>query len=438
MFDAALTCACTVALGLVFASQPSQPSRPSQSSQAAAFGALRMLGQVGQVQQVGQEGFGGTPLGESSAEPSSEPLDGAGFAPAAATSPEQQAIRRRIAQDRVRTRFLRREEASILGGFRKLETELKEKQRRQAKLIQDAKVSEVRVQDAERKLADLDAKLAALQQAVSRRVLAMHRLSKTKIGRLVDQISGRHGASRRRADWLRLVLAYDARLFDDARKTREEAAQSRAALAKGQATLEGAKSALVEETEGLLIVKEERAALLDAVRTERRAAERLSRELAEQARRLERESGIVRGTGLQPDAVTGGFGAQQGRLPWPLAGQVTVPFGKRVDPASTIVLFQKGIDVAAPLGAPVRAVFGGRVVHAALVHGFGKVVVIDHDGWFTVYAHLGTLRLSEGADVRQHEVLGFLGDDGRRRSVLHFEIRRGREPVDPQRWLSAG
>ncbi|MBK8011294.1 MAG: peptidoglycan DD-metalloendopeptidase family protein [Deltaproteobacteria bacterium] len=422
-----ISCACAVLLGLGLSGQSGQsgPSGPSG--------------------QPRQEGFGGEPSDvlhpEVRVAPEGNASEGNAYeanVAEATGSPERRAIRRRIAQDRVRTRFLRREEASILGGFRRIEAELKAKQRHQLKLIEEAKAFEARVDAAGRELAGLDAKLAELKDAVGRRLLAMHRLSKTKIGRLVDQISGRHGTSRRRADWLRLVLAYDRRLFDDARTTRAEAERSRATLAEAQKKLENAQAALAEETESLLILKEEKAALLDAVRTERRAAERLARELSEQARRLEREAGVVHGAGPQPDAVAGGFGAQQGHLPWPLPGQVVVPFGKRVDPVSSLVLFQKGIDVAASLGAPVRAVFAGRVVHAGALRGFGNVVVVDHGGWFTVYGHLGTLRLGEGTEVRQHEVLGFLGDGRQRRSVLYFEVRRGREPVDPQRWLTAG
>ncbi|MFW5655954.1 MAG: murein hydrolase activator EnvC family protein, partial [Roseicyclus sp.] len=128
---------------------------------------------------------------------------------------------------------------------------------------------------------------------------------------------------------------------------------------------------------------------------------------------------------------------QRGRLPWPVVGRVEVPFGKKVDPDSGMVLLSRGLDIRAHLSAPVRAVFPGRVVYAASRAGFGRLAIVDHGGFYTLYAHLESFAVRAGDPVAAQQVLGHVGDSGSTKGAyLYFEIRKGRDPVDPIRWLA--
>ena len=72
-----------------------------------------------------------------------------------------------------------------------------------------------------------------------------------------------------------------------------------------------------------------------------------------------------------------------------------------------------GVDVAAPAGAPVRAVAPGRVVHAGWFKGYGNLVIVDHgDGYHTLVAHLGSMQTAMGEEVDAGRVLGTVGDSG--------------------------
>jgi murein DD-endopeptidase MepM/ murein hydrolase activator NlpD len=85
-------------------------------------------------------------------------------------------------------------------------------------------------------------------------------------------------------------------------------------------------------------------------------------------------------------------------------------------------------------GTTVRASAAGKVEFAGEEpNQFGNLVVIGHgNGWHTAYAFLSRIAVREGQDVRQGQRIGSSGHTGLAQgSELHFELRRGRQPVDP-------
>ena len=133
-----------------------------------------------------------------------------------------------------------------------------------------------------------------------------------------------------------------------------------------------------------------------------------------------------------------GFGALKGRLPWPVVGRVELAFGKVENPRFHTVTVQKGLDLRAPAGVPVRAVADGKVVFAGWLKGYGNLVIVDHgDGYHTVVAHLGELERKTGEEVHGGDPLGPLGDTGSLKgSYAYFELRHRGVAVDPQVWLT--
>jgi len=123
-----------------------------------------------------------------------------------------------------------------------------------------------------------------------------------------------------------------------------------------------------------------------------------------------------------PANITGRFG-------WPLTGPIVATFGQ-----GTGGQRNNGIDIAAPRGTPVRAAAGGVVIYAGneiQVHG-GLVLINHGDGWITAYGHLDELSVARGQRVERGQLIARSGDTGLAdRPLLHFEIRRNREPVDP-------
>lgn len=123
-----------------------------------------------------------------------------------------------------------------------------------------------------------------------------------------------------------------------------------------------------------------------------------------------------------------------GRFGWPIeGGRMLSGFGPK--PGGR---YNDGINLKATQGAPIRAAADGVVAYAGDgIAGFGGLVLLKHgEGWVTAYAHAEELLVERGDKVSKGDIIARVGDTG---SVdepqLHFEIRRGRTPVDPMKHL---
>ena len=127
--------------------------------------------------------------------------------------------------------------------------------------------------------------------------------------------------------------------------------------------------------------------------------------------------------------------ALKGSLPWPVAGTLRVPFGRRKHPKFDTYTPQNGIEIAAPLDAAVIAVHDGTVVFADRFLGYGLLVIVDHGGHhMTLYGHLGETKATVGARVSAGQSLGTVGP-GLESPALYFEVRSQGRPDDPMDWL---
>ena len=99
----------------------------------------------------------------------------------------------------------------------------------------------------------------------------------------------------------------------------------------------------------------------------------------------------------------------------------------------------RGIDLAAPLNSPVRAIRSGRVVQVGTHRGLGRFVELEHPAHLhSLYAHLNTVSVEPGARIRQGEVIGTVGKTGNARHPwitphVHLEVLKDGEPINPQR-----
>ena len=97
----------------------------------------------------------------------------------------------------------------------------------------------------------------------------------------------------------------------------------------------------------------------------------------------------------------------------------------------------KGIDIAGKPGDAVRAAAKGNVVYAGNgLLGYGNLIIVNHsEHYLSAYAHNRKILVQEGEDVKAGQVIAELGSTGTDKPMLHFEIRRNGNPVDPSRYL---
>ena len=128
----------------------------------------------------------------------------------------------------------------------------------------------------------------------------------------------------------------------------------------------------------------------------------------------------------------------KGRLPFPIAGRAEIRSVRRPGASGP------GLEMLAPVGTPVRAVFSGRVAFADKYDPFGQIVILDHgDHYYTLMGDLGSIEVRVGDDLSAGAKVGTVGsarttgDDAPRAggSALYFEVRRGSNAIDPGPWL---
>jgi murein DD-endopeptidase MepM/ murein hydrolase activator NlpD len=127
-----------------------------------------------------------------------------------------------------------------------------------------------------------------------------------------------------------------------------------------------------------------------------------------------------------------------GRFRWPVSGaRITDRFGVRIHPIYGVRNFHRGLDLAAPIGTPIRAAKSGEVVFSGYRQGYGRCVVIEHgDGTETWYAHCYRLLARAGVKVKSGERVATVGSSGSSTGPhLHFEIRKQNRAVNPQKYL---
>jgi len=112
----------------------------------------------------------------------------------------------------------------------------------------------------------------------------------------------------------------------------------------------------------------------------------------------------------------------------PVPGVITSYFGARRNGHR-----HTGIDISAPRGTPVRAVWAGVVIFSGRLGDYGNTVKIEHaNGLVTLYAHNEHLLVRRGKKVKSGEQIATVGRSGHASGYhVHFEIRRHGKPIDP-------
>lgn len=182
----------------------------------------------------------------------------------------------------------------------------------------------------------------------------------------------------------------------------------------------------------------ERGNALAEVRAERARFDASLKEMERAAAQMSELLGRLQSERAVDSQAPTGFGGRAGALPWPVDGRVLKPYGHSVHPEFGTVVVNKGINIGAPAGTPIQCVAEGRVEYVDWLPGYGRCIIVDHgDGYYTLYAHAASIFPNVGTVVHAGEVLGEVGDTGSLNgSQLYFEIRKGKDSLDPTTWLS--
>lgn len=138
--------------------------------------------------------------------------------------------------------------------------------------------------------------------------------------------------------------------------------------------------------------------------------------------------------------LSGSFESNKGRLPFPVAGKYKIvrAYGRQQHPELPHVTTENsGIDIEVAPGSTARAIFNGKVSAIFRQPGFNTIVMIRHGSYLTVYANLGDILVKNGEEVKAGQTIGrvYADPDDGNRSILHFELRKEREKLNPTAWV---
>jgi len=237
------------------------------------------------------------------------------------------------------------------------------------------------------------------------------------------------------------VARTEGLLIDEVRAAQLEGSMKRAQLEESLSETHLMRSEAMERQAGLELLQAEREGELAKLRRERGAHDAARAGLEQAAQNLETLIAELdsKRRGADTSASTDlSFPSMKGQLPWPADGPVTQGFGRQVHPEFKTVVISKGITIAAPMGAPIQAVAPGRVELVRWLPGYGKCVILNHGGgYYSLYAHAREVFAEDGDEVALGFVIAEVGDTGSLDGAqLYFEIRSGKDPVDPMPWMS--
>jgi len=176
----------------------------------------------------------------------------------------------------------------------------------------------------------------------------------------------------------------------------------------------------------------------------RKAIEKvIDAEIAKSIPKGKEVKGEVKKITLTPEEkeLSNDFESNRGRLPWPLTeGVITESFGKHQHPdLPGVEINNNGLNIGTNKGASVRAVFNGIVVAVASVGGLeGKVIIIKHGEYLSVYSNIEEAFVSSGDKVKTKQSIGKVLTDDNSGTELHLEIWKGQSTLNPESWILKG
>lgn len=361
---------------------------------------------------------------------------------------ELEDIRREAQEKRAAAGKLKGQETKVMGELRRTDRELS-RTRGRLRSLQNRK---------NRLGTQLEVTRASLQRSIhnlqSQRTKLRRRLRELyKFGparELESLLSSRSFAElMTRWDFLTMVAQQDRVLLETVRAEKDDVEQNKSQLETNINQVQQHEKRTSTETSKLSSLRQNRAETVKKIKSQRatyeaaaaeleRSARRIQSLLAQLERRRREDNERARAQGRDPQPYSGDFAKGLGQLDWPVRGDIVGRFGLETHPRFNTQIRNDGLDIAAAVGTSVRAVAKGRVDAANEdFEGIGGIVVLNHgDGYYTLYSHLSEVSVRSGQEVTPGQAIGRVGDEGSLKGpMLHFEVRKGTTPQNPQTWL---
>jgi septal ring factor EnvC (AmiA/AmiB activator) len=349
---------------------------------------------------------------------------------------ELQRIRQELEEKRDKIKKLSKKESSVFIEIKNLEEELELIDKLVSRLNQESRRTGKGISAEEELLKNSQFRLQDKREELGCRLRDIYKYMRFREYEILIGASSPLDLMRR-LRYIKLITQQDQALIQGIssevtgiQKTKKSLEQKRGELA--QLIREKDKEEKRRSSE-----KGKKEKLLKTIRTEKEIYLSSVKELEKSAREIERLLTSLeqkRSEKKEIEAQPGIFRALKGRLPWPVKGKLALGFGQQQEKRFNTKIFNPGIDIS-PESGEVKAVADGKVVYSSWLRGYGNFIILQHDGGFyTVYANLKEVFADVGEIINQSQTIALVSGSGTEDN-LHFEIRKGKEQLDPLEWL---
>ena len=314
----------------------------------------------------------------------------------------------------------------------------------QAKIDELKKLIAEKKEQITQKTKELEEALAVQQaqyEAMKSRIKFMYEKGDTLYMELVLSAES-FGEMLNKADYIEMLSSYDRKMLDEYVAYAEYVALCKESLEEEKTVLDEAKATVEEEEaslNALIAVKEQEIYNVSSdIKNKEQAIKEYEADIATQNETIKALEAAVAEERKR-------LAAEQGRKydggvftwPAPSSSRISDDYGTRTHPILGIQQFHNGVDLAAPGGSPILAVYDGKVVAADYNSSMGNYIMIDHgDGLYTIYMHASALYVSKGTEVTKGQKIAAVGSTGRSTgNHLHFSVRLNGSYVNPWQYL---
>ena len=355
---------------------------------------------------------------------------------AATSSPEQEykKLQEKIYEERKKLTEAQERERSVLDELDTVNMKLSDVETALRKYRKSLKQTEAAIEEINRESARTRSSLERQRNWLKRKLRAMNRLGYG--GDVLTQVLSAEDISQLMRSWkyLERLSRHEQKILQGYNENLKRLHDDQKKLEALRADLRSREEKVQAKEDELAEKKREKQNILDAVRTEKIAHQKLIAELKEASRRMLE---IIRESSRTDDYEGKGFGQLKGRLAWPSDGRIAVAYGSQKDPQFDTPVFRNGVHIQTEASAEARSVYAGKVIFAEWFKGFGQLIIINHGGGYhTLYGNLSEIFSKVGDIIKDNYVIGRVGTSGILNAPgIYFEIRYKGKPLDPMQWL---
>ncbi len=346
-----------------------------------------------------------------------------------------QDLRHSLREQRKKIKELRGKESSILQSIQEIDNEIYLNRKLIGELKKEETNTEEQITFLENKINRLSKRLTAKKKILAKRLREIYKYGEIHPVEII-LLSHSFDDAIKRIKYLILIAQQDQRVYQEILRISQVLTEEKETVISKLKKLKIIRKEAEDEGNNLLAEKKNKKRYLSATKSQRENAEKLAAEMRQAERDLQK---LIASLEKQRKAKKGitYFDTHKGQIIMPVEGKIVGKFGFIKDPKYGTITKNNGIDIKAPWGEDVYAVYSGKVVYADNFLGYGKVVLIDHNnGFYTLYGYLSSITVDLGNDVLTGDIIGKVGDTGSTEfPKLHFEIRKNGKPVNPLIYL---